>query len=125
MLLVVKQGQYIFDTFWDKAIPADQRIKEIEEGIEPGIIKNIGDPLKIHYQYINLLKSAKKEIMLIIPTINTLKCQYKIGILQQLKRLVISNSNLCIRIFAPSNKDAEYGDTLKKHFLVIISFSSY
>ena len=31
---VVKQGQYIFDTFWDKAIPANQRIKEIEEGIE-------------------------------------------------------------------------------------------
>src|SRR4051812_38236963 len=32
---IVKQGQYIFDTFWDKAIPADQKIKEIEEGIEP------------------------------------------------------------------------------------------
>ena len=32
---VVRQGQYIFDTFWDKAIPAGQRIKEIEEGIEP------------------------------------------------------------------------------------------
>ena len=32
---VVKQGQYIFDTFWEKAIPAEQRIKEIEEGIEP------------------------------------------------------------------------------------------
>jgi signal transduction histidine kinase len=32
---VVRQGQYIFDTFWDKAIPASQRIKEIEEGIEP------------------------------------------------------------------------------------------
>ena len=31
---VVKQGQYIFDTFWDKAIPANQRIKEIEAGIE-------------------------------------------------------------------------------------------
>ena len=39
---VVRQGQYIFDTFWDKAIPAGQRIKEIEEGIEPEIIKNIG-----------------------------------------------------------------------------------
>ena len=32
---VVRQGQYIFDTFWDKAIPAGQRIKEIEEGVEP------------------------------------------------------------------------------------------
>jgi signal transduction histidine kinase len=32
---VVKQGQYIFNTFWEKATAADQRIKEIEEGIEP------------------------------------------------------------------------------------------
>jgi hypothetical protein len=25
--------QYIFDTLWNKAIPAEQKIKEIEEGI--------------------------------------------------------------------------------------------
>ena len=76
---VVRQGQYIFDTCWDKAIPAVQRIKEIEEGIEPEIIKNIGDPIKIHYQYINILKSAKKEIMLIVPTTNTLNANTKLG----------------------------------------------
>jgi two-component system, OmpR family, sensor histidine kinase VicK len=32
---VVEQGQYIFDTLWNTAIPAEQRIKEIEEGLEP------------------------------------------------------------------------------------------
>ncbi|MGN6559832.1 MAG: hypothetical protein ACTHJ2_04830, partial [Candidatus Nitrosocosmicus sp.] len=32
---VIKQGQYIFNTFWEKAIPVEQRIKEIEEGLEP------------------------------------------------------------------------------------------
>jgi two-component system, OmpR family, sensor histidine kinase VicK len=32
---VVEQGQYIFDTLWNTAIPAEQKIKEIEEGIEP------------------------------------------------------------------------------------------
>jgi hypothetical protein len=30
---VVEQGQYIFDTLWNAAIPAEQRIKEIEGGI--------------------------------------------------------------------------------------------
>ena len=30
---VVSQGQYIFDTFWNNAIPAIKKIKEIEEGI--------------------------------------------------------------------------------------------
>ena len=30
---VVSQGQYIFDTFWNNAIPAIKKINEIEEGI--------------------------------------------------------------------------------------------
>jgi signal transduction histidine kinase len=30
---VVEQGQYIFDTLWNAAIPAEKRIREIEEGI--------------------------------------------------------------------------------------------
>lgn len=32
---VVAQGQYIFDTLWKHSIPANKRIREIEEGIEP------------------------------------------------------------------------------------------
>lgn len=28
---VVEQGQYLFETLWTKAIPADQRIREIEK----------------------------------------------------------------------------------------------
>jgi len=120
---VVRQGQYIFDTFWDKAIPAGQRIKEIEEGIEPEIIKNIRDPIKIHYQYMDILKSAKKEIMLIVPTTNTLKCQDKIGILRLLKRSVISNRNLSIRILTPLSKNMEYNNALKKNIFSLSSLS--
>lgn len=29
---MVAQGQYIFDTLWKNAIPADKKIREIEEG---------------------------------------------------------------------------------------------
>src|SRR5437764_6084517 len=32
---VVEQGQYIFDTLWNTAIPSEQRIREIEEGVVP------------------------------------------------------------------------------------------
>jgi signal transduction histidine kinase len=31
---VVEQGQYLFETLWSKAIPAEQRIREIEEGVQ-------------------------------------------------------------------------------------------
>ena len=32
---LVKEHEYVFDTLWSKSISAQQRIKEIEEGIEP------------------------------------------------------------------------------------------
>ena len=44
---LVEQEQYIFDTIWSKAIPAEQKIKEIEEGIEPEVIETIRDPIEI------------------------------------------------------------------------------
>jgi len=44
---VVEQGQYIFDTLWNTAIPAEQRIKEIEEGIIHYETKIIEDPNQI------------------------------------------------------------------------------
>jgi two-component system, OmpR family, sensor histidine kinase VicK len=31
---VVEQGQYLFETLWSKAMPAEQRVREIEEGIQ-------------------------------------------------------------------------------------------
>ena len=38
---IVEQQRYFFENLWRKAIHADQRIREIEEGIEPDITKII------------------------------------------------------------------------------------
>jgi two-component system, OmpR family, sensor histidine kinase VicK len=43
----VEQMQYIFDVFWYKAIPARQRLREIEEGIKREFIETIQDPADI------------------------------------------------------------------------------
>src|SRR5207248_1932295 len=32
---IVEQQQYIFETLWSKAIPSEQRIREIEDGVHP------------------------------------------------------------------------------------------
>ena len=32
---IVEQHEYMFDTLWNKAISAEYRIKEIEEGTDP------------------------------------------------------------------------------------------
>lgn len=46
---IVEQQQYIFDTFWKNSIPADLKIRDIEEGIEPvktEVIENPEDIIK-------------------------------------------------------------------------------
>ena len=58
---VVKQGQYIFDTFRDKAIPADQKIKEIEEGIEPVKTKVLENQEEIYNHLFKVIKKSKER----------------------------------------------------------------
>ena len=99
---VVEQHQYFFETLWSKAVPAEQKIKEVEDGIKPIVVEIIREPIEIQNLLINLIKSATKEIMLMIPTTNTIHRQADIGILQLLKKIA-TDGNVNIRIMAPLN----------------------
>ncbi|MGN6346927.1 MAG: ATP-binding protein [Candidatus Nitrosocosmicus sp.] len=102
---LVEAQQYMFENLWNKAIPATQKIKEIEEGIKPDVIETITDPAKIQALYLNLLRSTTKEIMLIIPTANTIHLHDDIGVFKVLGQIVndhnSSKKNINIRILAP------------------------
>jgi two-component system sensor histidine kinase VicK len=54
---VIEHQQYIFDLFWSKAIPAEQRIIEIEEGVEVLETKVLEDKDKI----LNHMKSVLED----------------------------------------------------------------
>jgi signal transduction histidine kinase len=60
---VVEQMQYIFDIFWYRAIPASQKIKEIEEGIEPVETRVLENPdeIFIHMKYV--IENASKRLL--------------------------------------------------------------
>ena len=62
----VEQQQYFFDMLWNKAIPAEQRVREIEEGIEPEVIETIRDPIEIQRTGHDIIRSAKSEILIIL-----------------------------------------------------------
>jgi two-component system sensor histidine kinase VicK len=44
---MIEQQQYFFETLWSKAIPARQRIKEIEQGAKREFVETITDPYEI------------------------------------------------------------------------------
>ena len=57
---VVEQGQYIFDTLWNVAIPAERKIREIEEGIIPYYTKVINGPDSIIKEIIRINESSNE-----------------------------------------------------------------
>jgi two-component system, OmpR family, sensor histidine kinase VicK len=96
----VEQQQYFFETLWNKAIPAEQRIREIEEGIEPEIIETIREPKVIQERVFELLKSAKEEILIIFSTANAFRRQEKAGAVDLVIRTAKSK-NIKVRILSP------------------------
>ena len=58
---VVGQQKYLFETLWIKAIPAEQIIQEIEEGIKPGVIDIIRNPIEIQNIFMDLHKVIYKR----------------------------------------------------------------
>jgi signal transduction histidine kinase len=96
----VEQQQYFFETLWNKAIPAEQRIREIEEGIEPEVIETIREPKATQDRVFELLKSAKEEILIIFSTSNAFRRQEKAGAVGLVIRTAKSK-NVKVRILSP------------------------
>ena len=60
---IVEQQNYIFDTLWNKAIPAIKRIREIQEGIGPIGTRQLENPDEIfnHMKYV--IENASKRLI--------------------------------------------------------------
>jgi len=67
----VDQQQYFFDMLWKKALPAKQRIKEIEQGLKREFMETLQDPYEVQTVLNNILNSATEEILLTLPTKTT------------------------------------------------------
>jgi signal transduction histidine kinase len=97
---IIEHQKYVFDSFWNRAIPAEHRIREIEEGIIPNIIEIIQDSARAQEIYLNIVKDAAEEILLIFPTTNAFVRQDRIGALQ-LTEQAAKERNVKVRILMP------------------------
>jgi signal transduction histidine kinase len=84
---IVQHQQYIFESIWNASTSAERKIKEIEGNIRFGTTEIIDNPSKTQVLFINLIKSAKFEILLILPTVNAFLREYRIGAMRLLKEL--------------------------------------
>ena len=103
---IIEHQRYVFDSFWNKAIQAGDRIREIEEGIDLAKTEVIQSPQKIKDTFLDMIKLAKHEILLILPTINAFLREERIGTFELLKSSILER-NVIVRIITPINDQIE------------------
>ena len=103
---IIEHQRYVFDTLWNKAIQAGDRIREIEEGIDLAKTEVIQSPQKIMDTFLDMIKLAKHEILLILPTINAFLREERIGTFELLKSSILER-NVIVRIITPINDQIE------------------
>ncbi len=81
---VIEQQHYIFDNIWNKSIVANEKIREIEEGIESEFYEIITDNEKAKNVFIDLAKSIEKEALLLFANSQALIRSDKLGIINYL-----------------------------------------
>jgi signal transduction histidine kinase len=96
----VEQQQYFFETLWEKAIDAHQRIQQLEKGIEQEYIETITDPTKVASIGAKLIRSATDEIRILFSTPNAFHRQERNGLVELLKD-VSKRCQVKIRILTP------------------------
>jgi two-component system, OmpR family, sensor histidine kinase VicK len=100
---IVEHQRFVFESFWSRARPAEQRIREIEEGIESTDIEIIANPreaLKIPY---SLIKSAKYEVLGIFASANTFRRQIRAGVLHLFNEVL--ERGVKVRILIPADEE--------------------
>lgn len=76
---IVDTRQFLFDDLWKRSMPAEDRIKEIEEGVTPDTIEIFNDASEIINIAYRFVSAAKDEILIIFHTSNALVHQEKAG----------------------------------------------
>ena len=98
----------IFEQLWENSTDAKDRIIDIQEGVDLAEIEVIPRPSKARLLYLELIKNAKQEILLIFPTSNAFLRQDKMGAVPLvIEAATKKEHNVNIRILVPYNELVE------------------
>ena len=93
---VIEHQKYVFETLWNKTIPAEQRIREIEEGTEVEFYEVITDNEKASQILVDMVKSTKREALIFLPNDKALVRIDKLGIIDCLVKASQDGANVKI-----------------------------
>src|ERR671918_819102 len=101
----VEQQQYFFETLWYKAIPAEQRIKEIEEGRAPEKLEIIQDTQKSISRAFDIMNKTQKELLVLFATPRTFTFALRMESADIYRK--ISENGVDIKLLIPRGTEIE------------------
>jgi two-component system sensor histidine kinase VicK len=101
---IVEQQQSVFEALWNKAVPAETRIMEIEKDIEPEFLEVISDHKKATEIYIDLAKSVEKEALLLFANSKAIIRADRLGVLDCLIN-ASKNKGALVKIISPITEE--------------------
>ncbi|MFL6365513.1 MAG: ATP-binding protein, partial [Nitrososphaeraceae archaeon] len=107
-LLISNESAYVshynsvFEELWKNGIDATERIKDIEAGVDLADIEVIPSSARAQERYLDVVRSAKEEILWIFPTANAFIRQDKIGAISLAKEAA-KEKNIRVRILIPAS----------------------
>jgi two-component system sensor histidine kinase VicK len=101
---VVQEQRSVFETFWDKAIPAKNKIIEIEEGLKSEYLEVISDYKKATDIYIDLAKSVEEEALLLFANSKAMSRADRLGVLVSLIN-ASKNKGASVKIISPITEE--------------------
>ena len=113
--LYINQYQSVFEDLWKNGIDAIDAIEDIERGLDAERVDVISRSTNAENTYLDLLRSANNEIMLMLPTINAFLRQHKIGVIDSIIN-ASSDRGVKVRVLIPkSKKTVELIERLEKN----------
>lgn len=104
MISMVEQQHHIFEGLWDRAIPIQDRIAEIEEGREHEFYEVISDYKRAQEKYIELARSVDNEAVMLFANSKAMVRAHRLGILDSLVE-ASTKKGAIIRIVCPLSEE--------------------
>src|SRR5215467_4121849 len=104
--LYIDHYNFIFEQLWDNSIDAIDRLNDIKEGVDLADIEVIPRSARSRLLYLELVKSAKEEILFIFPTSSAFIRQEKMGAIP-LAVQAAKERAVKVRILVPYNEEVE------------------
>jgi two-component system, OmpR family, sensor histidine kinase VicK len=108
----VDQQQYFFETLWNKAIPAEKKIREIEEGRPPEKLEILEDTHKSIGRAFDIMNKTQKELLVLFATPRTFSFALQ-GESADIYRK-ISEKDVDIKVLVPRGPKSENEQISKK-----------